>query len=100
MSTTPAAIAERLTGKPWGPVSGRRGASRSNFRKGHTVWPTVSRVTNPDAPATRERKIRRSMVAASAVRAGGDDRESACRVVVNLAPMWTINAPMVIHATQ
>ena len=36
-STTPAATAERFTGKPWGPVSGRRGASSASLRSGHTV---------------------------------------------------------------
>ena len=56
-STTPAATAERFTGKPCGPVSGRRGASSASLRKGHTVWPTVTRVSSPAAPATSARNV-------------------------------------------
>ena len=61
-STTPAATAERFTGKPCGPVSGRRGASSASLRSGHTVWPTVTRVRSPAGAGDQRRGTRAGRV--------------------------------------
>ena len=56
----PAAAAVRLTGRPSGPWSGWRGASRSTSLSGVNDWPTVVTVTAPTATASPVSSERRS----------------------------------------
>ena len=58
-SVVPAAAAVRFTGRPCGPMSGRRGASRVRRRRNGTVWPAVVRVTSAAAPPTATNSPRR-----------------------------------------
>jgi hypothetical protein len=60
-----AAAAVRLTGRPCGPMSGRRGASSASGLSGRRVCPTVTTVTVATAAPTAVRKPRRLSPSAS-----------------------------------
>src|SRR5258705_4905043 len=57
--TTPAAIAELLTGSPCGPKLGRRGAGNGTYCSGRAGWPTGANLIGPNlAPATGDKTRR------------------------------------------
>ncbi len=102
----------RLTGWPWGPICGSRGASSASRRSGPTVSPMVTAVRAPAAAATVQSKPRRvrpawgSSAEAASTGSAADNagrrlgRRRARRAITHLAPRWAKRAPMVTQAIQ
>src|SRR5262245_8369622 len=85
-STTPALIADLLTGSPCGPMSGRLGASTDTRDSGRTVWPTVANVTATTAAPAAESRPRRVSPAAGADATSGIGSSTAAGGVSPAAP--------------